>query len=187
MFVLPSPSVRSWFVLSARLAVGIAISCLSISAAPAWTVSRRGAGPIRLGMTLSEARRVLEDRAAHLEGNAPEVALDACAYLQSKSIPEHIGFMFAKGRVVRIDVYGAGIRAASGAGAGDTEEKIKQLYPGQITIEPHHYNSEKGHYLNYFPKDAKREYGIVFETDGERVTSFRAGMSAAIALVEGCS
>jgi hypothetical protein len=104
----------------------------------------RGAGPIRLGMTLSEVRRVLGDRAAHLEGNTPEVALGACAYLESKSIPKHLGFMFASGRVVRVDVSGAGIRIANGAGVGDTEEKIKHLYPAQITVEPHQLRSRKG-------------------------------------------
>jgi hypothetical protein len=159
----------------------------SSGAATDWTVSLRGAGPVRLGMTLSEVRRVLGDRAAHLEGNTPEVALDVCAYLESKAIPEHLGFMFARGRVVRVDVSGTGVRTASGAGVGDTEERIKRLYPAQITVEPHHYDPEKGHYLNYWPKDAKREYGMVFETDGEKVTSFRVGTSAAIALVEGCS
>ena len=79
------------------------------------------------------------------------------------------------------------MRTVSGAGVGDTEEKIKKLYPAQITIEPHHYDPEKGHYLNYWPKDGKHEYGMVFETDGEKVTSFRVGTNAAIALVEGCS
>ena len=96
--------------------------------------------------------------------------------------------MFVKGRVVRVDVTKVGIRTASGAGVGDTENKIKQSYPGRITIEAHHYLPEKGHYLDYSPKDTvERKYGIVFETDGEKVTSFRAGTQAAIALVEGCS
>ena len=55
------------------------------------------------------------------------MALDACAYLESKAIPEQLGFMFARGRAVRVDVSGAGIRTVSGAWGGrDTEEKIKR-------------------------------------------------------------
>jgi len=96
--------------------------------------------------------------------------------------------MFAKGRVVRIDVLGVGIRTASGAGVGDSEEKIKKLYPGLITVELHHYLPENGHYLNYSPADdLDHGYGMVFETEQNKVTSFRTGTLAAIALVEGCS
>jgi hypothetical protein len=95
--------------------------------------------------------------------------------------------MFAKGRVVRIDVFKPGAKTASGAGVGDTDEQVKRMYPGRITVQPHHYEPQ-GHYLNYSPaSEAERGYGIVFETDGLRVTSFRTGTLAAIALVEGCS
>lgn len=138
-------------------------------------------------MSLGEVRRVLGDARARLEGNTPEVPLDKCAYLESKVMPEALGFMFARGRVVRIDVFEAGIRTASGAGVGSTEGEVKQLYPGRIRVEPHHYDP-KGHYLNYSPESTgEREYGMVFETDGEKVTSFRTGTVTAIALVEGCS
>jgi hypothetical protein len=138
-------------------------------------------------MSLVEVRRILADPLARLEANTPEVPLNTCAYLNSKAIPKGLGFMFAKGRVVRIDVFKAGIRTASGAGVGDTEDRIRSLYSGRITVAPHHYDPQ-GHYLNYSPGDtAEREFGMVFETDGERVTSFRTGTLAAIALVEGCS
>jgi hypothetical protein len=157
-----------------------------VSEAADWTVYLHRAGPVRIGMSLATVRRFLRDPAARLEGNAPEVPLNKCAYLVSKGIPEGLGFMFAGRRVVRIDVSTAGIRTRSGVGVGDTEERIKQRYPGRITVEPHHYEPQ-GHYLNYSPaSDAGRGYGIVFETDGEKVTSFRTGTLAAIALVEGC-
>jgi hypothetical protein len=138
-------------------------------------------------MSLDEVRRVLGDQSASLKGNEPEVPLDKCAYLESKSLPAGIGLMFAAGRVVRIDVFNAGIRTVTGAGVGDSEEQIKRLYAGHITVEPHHYDPG-GHYLTYSPDtSADRGYGMVFETDGTMVTSFHAGTLAAIALVEGCS
>jgi hypothetical protein len=91
-------------------------------------------------------------------------------------------------KVVRIDVFKAGIRTANGVGVGDTEDDVKRKYPGRITTEPHHYAPETGHYLNYDPPDrADRNFGMVFETDKGKVTSFRTGTLAAIALVEGCS
>jgi len=79
-----------------------------------WMVSLRRAGPIRIGMSLVEAKRVLGDPAARLEGNVPAVPLDNCAYLNSKRLPKGLGLMFAKGRVVRIDVYPVSSRLLPG-------------------------------------------------------------------------
>lgn len=169
------------------MAVGMMLALHLAATAADWEISLRGAGPIRLGAKLATVRRILKDPAAHLEGNEPLAPLNECAYLESKSIPEHLGIMIARGRVVRIDVFAPGISTRNGASVGDTEERIKQLYPGQITVEPHHYLAESGHYLNYFPGKPKRAYGMVFETDGNIVTSFRVGTREAIALVEGCS
>lgn len=167
--------------------IALAIVMPPTAMAADWTVYLRRAGPVRIGMSLAEVRRVIGDSSARLEGNAPEVPLSKCAYLESKTLPDGIGLMFAAGRVVRIDVFKAGLKTASGAGVGDSEERIKQIYPGQLTVEPHHYDPD-GHYLNYLPNSVvDHDYGIVFETDGAKVTSFRTGTVAAIALVEGCS
>ena len=165
----------------------MAVLMPSVTTATDWTVYLRRARPVRIGMSLAEVRRVLGDPSARLEGNSPEVALDECAYLASKSLPEGIGLMLAGGRVVLIDVFKPGIKTAIGTGVGDSEGRIRRLYPGRITVEPHHYDPE-GHYLNYAPASrVERDYGIVFETDRAKVTSFRTGTLAAIALVEGCS
>jgi hypothetical protein len=77
-------------------------------------------------MSLAEVRRVLGDPAARLKGNS-EVPVTECAYLESKSIPEGLGFMFAGGRIVRIDVLKAGIRTASGIEVGDSEDRVQKL------------------------------------------------------------
>src|SRR5579863_1114888 len=149
------------FRLSAALIV-IASSCQLIRATTDWTVYLRHAGPVRIGMSLPELRRILDDPKAHLGGYGGP--FDECAYLESRAVPENLGFMFSHGRLVRIDVIKAGIQTASGAGVGDTEDKIKQLYPGRITVEPNFYVPDTGHYLVYSPADAReRNYGMVFE------------------------
>jgi hypothetical protein len=134
-------------------------------------------------MSLGEVRRALGDSSARF---GPDDDLDTCANLESKHLPKGLGLMFAKGRVVRIDVDEGPIRTVSGAGIGDSEERILRLYPGRIEVERHHYDPD-GHYLNYSPVDsADKGLGMVFETDGKKVTSFRTGTHAAVALVEGC-
>jgi hypothetical protein len=138
-------------------------------------------------MSLSDVRRILGDPKARLEGNAPVVPLDECAYIRSERLPEGLEFMLAQGRLARIDVFKGAIKTVDSAGIGDSEARISQIYSGRIRVEPHHYHPQ-GHYLHYLPTSGSdRKYGMVFETDGHQVTSFRVGRLAAIALVEGCS
>lgn len=170
------------------IAILTALSGMSAGqAGPDWRVFLRRTGPIRIGMFIAEVRQALGDPQAFLAWIDKEPDTSQCAYLQSPVIPKSVGFMFQNGRVVRVDVRAPGIRTASGAGVRDPAEKIQLLYPDRITVEPHKYLPETGHYLNYISVDrADLNYGMIFETEHERVTSFRAGTRAAIALVEGC-
>jgi hypothetical protein len=52
-----------------------------------------------------------------------------------------------------------------------------------VRVTPHAYT--EGHYLTIIAPD--RKHGIVFETDGSRVTQYRAGRLVAIRYGEGCS
>jgi hypothetical protein len=138
-------------------------------------------------MSLSQVRTVLGDAKAWLTGNDPEVPLNSCAYLESPHLPSGIGLMFAKGRVVRIDVFEGSTKTSTGAGIGDSEDRVKTLYADRIRVEPHRY-VDGGHYLYYVPTaNSQQRFGIVFETNGHEVISFRVGTLAAIGLVEGCA
>ncbi len=154
-----------------------------------WTVYLRKAGPVRIGMSIAEVRKAIQDPEAVFKGDEKVKPDNAgCAYLQSARIPEGIGLMFQKGRLVRIDVDEPGIRTASGAQIGDSEERIMKLYPARIHVARHPYLPETGHYLNYISGDARdRGYGIVFETADGIVRQFRVGTLDAISLVEGCN
>ncbi len=169
-------------MISARLVlIGFLAASSQAGSGIDWTVSVQKAGPIRIGMTFSEVKRVLKDPRASLEG--PD-DVESCAYLQSATLPErHIGFMFEHGRVVRFDVSAAGILTSEGAGVGDSEAKVMRLYRNRVAVEPHFYDPE-GHYLIV---NRTGDLQLLFETDGDKVISFRAGTSAAVALVEGCS
>jgi hypothetical protein len=137
-------------------------------------------------MTLPQVRGVIQDPKAELE-SIDSGDTSGCTYLRSDVLSQDLGVMFFHRRVVRIDINGPSIRTASGAGVGDTEDGVKSLYSGLITVQPHHY-IENGHYLNYKPRDpAQQKYGMVFETENGKVTSFRTGTHEAIALVEGCA
>ncbi|MBD2775668.1 hypothetical protein [Iningainema tapete] len=63
--------------------------------------------------------------------------------------------MVTNGRIARVDVRKNSLIATlKGARIGDTESKVKSLYPGQIKVTPHKYVSG-GHYLTLVPKSNK--------------------------------
>jgi hypothetical protein len=106
--------------------------------------------------------------------------LQGCVYTKVPEAPGLLVMLFA-GKVVRLDVITAGVATASGARVGDTEQRIRELYPGS-RVEPHKYTD--GHYLVVDSSPGRR---LVFETDGTRVTRYRAGAIPHVDWVEGCS
>jgi hypothetical protein len=160
-----------------------------------WTVSLRGIGPLTIGASIGEVRRIVDDPTATLvqalrqQGSLPQEPDDSpCAYLATAKVPSSIGLMFQRGRLVRIDVWQSGIRTSSGAQVGDPEARILELYGARIKVTQHHYPPVGAHYMIFTPVDSSdRDYQMLFETDGARVTQFRVGVKEAVAWVEGCA
>lgn len=145
-------------------------------------LSINGIGAVKIGMTVPQATKAAGTK---LAGDRPN---ENCYYLKPQGEPKEIGFMVTKGRISRIDVRNKSkITTLAGAKVGDSEARIKSLYPKQIQVTPHKY-VPGGHYLTFTPKNAAdKNYRIVFETDGKRVTDFRSGKLPEVELVEGCS
>ncbi|MBD2440544.1 hypothetical protein [Nostoc sp. FACHB-110] len=145
-------------------------------------VTINGIGPVRVGMTVNQAATAAGTR---LVGSSPN---NTCYYVSPQGQRNQIGFMVTGGRIARVDIYkNSQITTVKGAKIGDTEARIKALYPGQIQVSPHNY-VPKGHYLSFVPKDrSDRNYRVIFETDGKRVTLIRAGKLPEVEYVEGCS
>lgn len=147
--------------------------------APVAIVSYNSFGPVRIGMTLSQAAKALGlrvTRDAGYEGND-------CYYASPKGGFKDIAFMMSGQRMVRIDIDGKEYATDRGARVGDTEARIKRLYKGKVKVSRHAYVD--GHYLEVDFEGGK--YSLIFETDGKRVTRFRSGKSPAVGYIEGCS
>jgi hypothetical protein len=109
-----------------------------------------------------------------------------CSYAMLDGWPAGIGVMVDAGKVVRVEVRRGNFATSTGARIGDTEERIKSLYPGQVTVSPHKYTD--GHYLTVAPTaEADSANRIIFETDGRNVMNYRAGVRPQVGYVEGCS
>jgi hypothetical protein len=165
----------------------LVLSCSSIAvAAPRLSSTSKtqtdGIGEVRVGMTVKQA---VKAAGVNLVPSYNESNYE-CRYVQPQSGPKNIGMMVSKDRIVRIDIYkGSSIKTLKGAGIGDSEAKIKSLYPRRIEMSPHKYT--KGHYLTFVPADRADQHRIVFETDGRRVLQYRVGKLPDVEYIEGCS
>ena len=146
-------------------------------------LSLDGLGPVDIGMTLNQASAAA---GIPIRIRADDPYDGDCHYAYATELPE-VNFMVINGRIARVDVGGRRVKTVSRVGTGDTEETIKRTYPGRIRVEGHPY-VPTGHYLVYAPADpALAHLSMIFETDGQVVTTFRAGMRGAVSQIEGCS
>ena len=148
--------------------------------APAtWTVTENGIGNLRVGMTAAEAKAVVPAFSV-----APSRDSTACTYSRTDGLPPGTMVMLEGGKIVRVEVRRGAIATSTGARVGDSEDKIKTLYPGQVSVTPHKY-TQGGHYLTVTPPTSADR--IIFETDGKKVVNYRAGQRPQVEYVEGCS
>lgn len=138
-----------------------------------------GIGPIRAGMRLGQAAAALGDP-------VPEIPRknEVCNYVSFASLPR-VAVMVVGDTIVRFDTDTL-VRTEAGAQPGLTEAEVLALYGERARVSPHHYTGPEGHYITV---DAPGDnlHRIVFETDGNKVTTFRFGRREQVGWVEGCS
>ena len=148
-------------------------------AAPA-RVGADGYGKLRIGMSASAARAALG--AAWSDNGAGRG--EGCRHVRIAEPSSTVRAMVVGETVARVEVDSGTIVTDRGARVGDSEERIDSLYRGLVRVEPHKYTD--GHYLVVTPAaDSTRR--IIFETDGNVVTRYRAGRMPEVEWVEGCS
>jgi len=157
----------------------LTIATISSSLAEeAWVIRENGAGPVKIGMSLSQLNTVLHERMPQ-----PDEEGLGCFSVNPKRQPR-IAFMILDFRLVRIDVLGTGIYTAAGVQVGDSEAHALQVYGSKLKVEPHQYMGPDGHYLTI--QSSNNRYGIRFEAVKGKITAFYAGRFDAIHFVEGC-
>lgn len=147
----------------------------------AWTVSPAGLGPAVIGQTLAQLNAALNDSLTPVDPLDP-----SCGHVTPKGFPAGTRLMIVDDSVARIEVDSAGVRTTDGAQVGDSEQSVLQLYAGRVLVLPHKYTGPEGHYL-IVNAQGDTMSRIVFETDGQKVTEYRAGRRPAVDYVEGCA
>ncbi len=144
-----------------------------------WAVTVDGAGPIRFGMTPSEA-------AAAVGVPVPSVPDEGCEYWAPDGAPAGLSFMIENGRVVRADIDRAGVRTLHGLEVGSRASAVRDAFGPTLLDEPHKYDWEAGwRYLTVSSADSL--HGLIFEVDSQVVREYRAGLWPAVGYVEHCS
>lgn len=139
-----------------------------------------GIGPVRVGMAVDKA-----SAAAGVPIRVGDDEFGNCRYAWVPAI-EGLDFLVVDGRIARVGVGDGPIRTVSGMRIGATEAEVHRVYGARLTVERHVYHPN-GHYLVYTAADPSlQQFSLLFETDGRVVTSFRAGLKAAVARPEGC-
>ncbi len=157
-------------------------SAASGKADTATTVTATGYGPLLIGMTVANAATALNSPIPSTAG------LDtACAYVHIANAATGMRIMVTGGTVARVEVDSSTIATGLGARVGDSESHIHDLYGSRVSVEPHKY-LPNGHYLIVAPvPPTDSSFRLIFETDGSRVTKYRAGRLPQVQWVEGCA
>lgn len=165
-----------------RLALAWPITtCAAPSEAP-WTLHLDGIGPVRVGMTIADVERLLGG-VARVDRIEPG---DECGYAYVAGVPDGISFMVSGDTIVRTHVNAAGFPDEAGLGVGSTEADVLARRAGMILVEPHPYTGPEGHYL-MVDNPARPGFRLIYETDGQRVITLRAGRLPEADYIEGCA
>jgi len=142
-------------------------------------VTEQGIGALHTGMTVAEARQVVEK----LEFNGQDST--GCVYPEIAGLPDGVRVMVDSGIVARIDVQKGDVPTTEGITIGDDSATVRAAYGSRVTVSPHKYTD--GQYFTVVP-DGDATHRIIFETNNAGVVlRYRAGLLPHVALVEGCS
>ncbi len=142
-----------------------------------------GFGPIKIGMTINQASNVLGIPLNTYNNREPFEDEKSCYYVYPKGNYKHgVSFMITKNRISRIDIDNKLFLTLSGAGIGDSGEKLKKLYSNYLSLKRHFYTPGF-----YYILDSKKNTKIIFEVIDNKVRRYRVGKTPEVAYVEGCS
>jgi hypothetical protein len=143
-------------------------------------LSEDGLGQIQVGMTLDDAVNM------GLLNENPNMSA-ACDFVYpavGSGLPE-VAVMVVRGKIARIDVDTGAVTTEDGVKIGDSEDKVRTVYGDDLTIEPNTFVNG-GHFMTVLGDSASAGKALVFETEGQHVSSFRGGRLPEVKWSGGC-
>ncbi|MDR3528352.1 MAG: hypothetical protein P4L57_13850 [Rhizomicrobium sp.] len=153
---------------------------------PAPVFSADGYANIKIGMTPDQLERAVRQK---LTFNP--FANHGCSLFTTPQM-ELVGLSFVVDRKIlvriNVDYFSASskprsIKTAAGVGLGSSEEELLSAYGSAAVVKP---NPGDPSWHTVTIESPDHSNGLIFETDGKKVTSMRAGSYPAITLINGC-
>jgi len=135
---------------------------------------------VRVGMTVKDLNAA---GLAATKDNGPDPG-NTCGYARIASLKD-LFFMLDGDTVVRIEVATPGHPTLGGVEVGMSEAEAVRRLGDRVTVQPHPYTGPAGHYLVVHEEGAP--LGLIAETDGKKVLSYRIGRWTYVQWKEGCS
>lgn len=147
----------------------------------------RGVGKILIGMSVVDIEKATGQK---LKLEDDPLVEQNCAFYYFKNSISSLGLMFTgpvknNMKLARIYLYKPENETVSGIKIGDSITKLKSIYKEKL-------DETRGHYTNYLeyiykPVDkSDKNFGIIFETNNQKITSISVGRYPELNLVEGC-
>lgn len=137
-------------------------------------ITAQGLGRITVGAAVERVEALLRSVAG--------LSNETCGGIASQDA--RIDFLTERGAVARVEVTGPGYRTAAGIQVGDRESTVRAAYGARVRSAQHEYVPDGRHLSVSFDGGRAK---IVFDTDGEKVTSIYAGRVPAVDYPEGCA
>jgi hypothetical protein len=105
----------------------------------AWRANLDGVGPIRLGMSIEQARQASGLEFVEQPDAGEQVNWSSCHYAWPAADGQlrlDLALVLHQGHVARIEVVAPEIATAVGARVGDTEARLRWLYGARLTVDP---------------------------------------------------
>lgn len=147
----------------------------------AWMVDTTGAGPLRIGMTVTAASAAVPGGLSETTGLDP-----VCAEVRPRD-PSLAGVsvMFEQNRLVRVDVDSLRAVTREGLRLGDPVSRVRMLYPNART-RPNKYDERLTEYIALPGAPADTLHRLLITTDASRVVYIITGVYPPVEYVEGC-
>ncbi len=132
------------------------------------SVSTVGIDAVNFGMTVARAGAAVGGEFVPVDGTD-----SGCYLVRPAGGPLGVQLTVTAGTIERVDISTPDITTRSGAGVGMTEDELASLFGDALTTQP---SDTGGNQVIFTPADSSdAEFRVIFETDGETVTSFRSG------------
>jgi hypothetical protein len=168
----------------------VAVLCAVCAAAwgeePNRALSALGLGDIEIGIPVDKLERMVHGKVPYNPFNN-----HGCSTVTTPAFePRGISFMIEKKRLTRINVdfYGTDprpldIKTDMGIGLRSSEENLLKAYAGRTRIEK---NALDPNWHTIYVDEPDKLRTIIFETDGQKVKSIRAGEYPGVSNPAGC-